>query len=612
MVQPCLSGGLWDAGASITVGGYHIANWLIGQVRNEELNEKRMVDYADEIGANRAEFMEALKAVPIMSVEQFNKVSKMLFAFANELSEKAYKNLLLKLEMAEREKAIEKLIDNEEKYRMFIDLAADAFFQGDSIGNFIEVNHSALELTGYSREELLNMNIKELFLAENLSENRLRYDILSKGEKITAEREVIRKDGRKIFVEMNSRKMPNGTYQSFFRDITERKQSQEALRISEEKFRLAFKTSPESININRLSDGMYLDINEGFTAITGYTVDDVIGKTSLEINIWENPQDRAKLVAGLKENGRVDNLEAKFRMKDGTIINGLMSASLINLNNETHIISITKDITERKRAEEALIIAKEKAEESDRLKTAFLANMSHEIRTPMNGILGFANLLKGKNLSYDNRDKYITIIERSGVRMLNIINDIIDISKIEAGQMEVSMSATNINEKIEEIYSSFLPEATENKIGLSFRNTLPQKDALIITDKIKVDAILTNLLKNALKFTSVGEIKFGYNINKGKEQTEIEFYVKDTGTGIPKEQHEVIFERFRQGSESLTRNYEGAGLGLSIAKAYVEILGGKIRVESEPAKGATFYFTIPYITELREKSIENNNVLIRR
>jgi PAS domain S-box-containing protein len=597
LVQPCLSGGLWDAGASITVGGKHIANWLIGQVQNEELNEKRMVDYADEIGANREEFMNALKEVPVMSVEQFNKVSKMLFAYANEMSEKAYQNLLLLLEMDERKKVTEKLVVNEEKYRMFIDLAADAFFHGDSDGNFIEVNQSAILLTGYDREELLKKNMKDLFLPKHLSENRLRYDLLLQDETITAERVAVRKDGSNIYVEMHSKKMPDGTFQSFFRDITERKATEEALRISEEKFRLAFKTSPESININRLSDGMYIDINDGFTAITGYTAQDVVGKTSLEINIWENIEDRMRLVKGLKETGRVDNLEANFRLKDGTLINGLMSASLLNLNNEPHIISMTNDITVRKKAEEELVIAKEKAEESDRLKSAFLANMSHEIRTPMNGILGFANMLKEQNLTDEEHDKYIHIIERSGVRMLNIINDIIDISKIEAGQTEVDYAEININEKNDELYYFFLPEIDEKGIKLSLINSLQTKDAVLKTDSEKVFAVLTNLIKNAIKFTLNGTIEFGYKIKENTDIAEIEFFVKDTGTGISKEQQQIIFDRFRQGSESLSRNYEGAGLGLSISKAYVEMLGGNIRVESQLGEGSTFYFTIPYIVK---------------
>jgi PAS domain S-box-containing protein len=264
---------------------------------------------------------------------------------------------------------------------------------------------------------------------------------------------------------------------------------------------------------------------------------------------------------------------------------------------------IIQDITDQRKTEQELIKAKDRAEESDRLKSAFLANMSHEIRTPMNGILGFTDLLRTPDLSGEQQLVYINIIKKSGDRMLDIINDIIDISRIESGQMRVSFSKTNINDQIENIYSFFLPEVKEKGIEFTFKTALPAKDAIIKTDGEKLFAILTNLTKNAIKFTSKGSIEFGYR----KIDNEIEFYVKDTGIGILPEQKDFIFKRFRQGNESLSRNYEGAGLGLSISKAYVELLGGKIRVESIFGKGSVFYFTVPYITEITSMVIVSKN-----
>jgi hypothetical protein len=183
--------------------------------------------------------------------------------------------------------------------------------------------------------------------------------------------------------------------------------------------------------------------------------------------------------------------------------------------------------------------------------------------------------------------------------MLNIINDIISISKVESGQMEISISETNINNQLEFIYTFFKPEADLKGLQISFKNPLSAKDATMNTDREKIYAILTNLVKNAIKFTPAGSIEFGYE----KKGDNLEFFVKDTGEGIQPGVTEVIFERFRQGSELLTRNYEGAGLGLSISKAYVEMLGGKIRVESEMGKGSRFYFTIPYRTPMEEKMV---------
>jgi signal transduction histidine kinase/CheY-like chemotaxis protein len=255
------------------------------------------------------------------------------------------------------------------------------------------------------------------------------------------------------------------------------------------------------------------------------------------------------------------------------------------------------NISTRILAENELIKAKSKAEENERLKSAFLANMSHEIRTPMNGILGFADLLKHPKLKGEEQREFIDIIQKSGARMLNIINDIISISKIESQQTDVFISNTNINEQVEYIYHFFRLEAGQKKLYINHKSGLNGKDVFIRADREKLFAVLTNLVKNAIKYTQTGSIELGYEL-KGKF---LEFYVSDTGPGIPDEQKEIIFERFRQGSEMLTKITEGAGLGLSIAKAYVEMLGGKIWVESTIGKGSTFRFNIPY-----RKSINQN------
>ena len=252
-----------------------------------------------------------------------------------------------------------------------------------------------------------------------------------------------------------------------------------------------------------------------------------------------------------------------------------------------------------KRAAE-LIIAKE----SDRLKSAFLANMSHEIRTPMNGILGFTELLKEPHLTGEKQQEYISIIEQSGIRLLNIINDIINISKVEAGQMEVSISETNINEQLQYIYTFFKPEAEKKGLHFYVKNTLSAKESLIRTDCEKVYAILINLVKNAIKFTSVGSIEFGYE----KKGEYLEFFIKDTGIGIPKDKQEVIFDRFVQAHSGDKRAFQGAGLGLAISKSYVEMLGGKIWEESEEGKGSVFHFTIPYNLVTKETNVIENVV----
>jgi len=243
--------------------------------------------------------------------------------------------------------------------------------------------------------------------------------------------------------------------------------------------------------------------------------------------------------------------------------------------------------------------AKEKAEESDQLKSAFLANMSHEIRTPMNGIMGFTELLRNPQLTNHKKDEYIKLIQQSGKRMLDIISNLLDTARIESGQTELSIDEISINDLIRDLSTFFTPEAEKKELKLTYSTDLPDQDSIIHTDSNMVNQILTNLLNNAIKFTEKGSIEFGYNVNNNN----IQFFVKDTGIGISKDLHEKMFERFRQAELSVTREYEGAGLGLSISKAYVELLGGRIWVDSAPGEGSTFYFTIP----LKKTKESDNN-----
>jgi len=256
-----------------------------------------------------------------------------------------------------------------------------------------------------------------------------------------------------------------------------------------------------------------------------------------------------------------------------------------------HIVDINRNLekTVRDRTKE-MYFAKERAEESDRLKSAFLANMSHEIRTPMNGILGFSELLKNPELTSNQQQKYIKIIEKSGARMLNTINDIIDISKIESGLIKLDMTETDIQEKIEYIYSFFKPEIEAKGIEFNINNSLSKSESVIFTDSEKTYSILINLVKNAIKYTEKGSIDIGCY----KKGDFLEIFVKDTGIGIPENRQDAIFERFVQADISDVMARQGSGLGLSISKAYAELMGGEIRLESEEGSGSTFYLSLPY------------------
>ena len=380
-----------------------------------------------------------------------------------------------------------------------------------------------------------------------------------------------------------------------------RKKAEELLRKSEERFNLAMKASNDGLyDWNLVTNEVYYSAR--WKSILGYNDDELPN----DISIWESLSHQEEKEESLfKLHDAIDkkivhyNVEFRMKHKLGHWVNILSRAQII-YNEEGKAIRAVgthSDLTEQKQAEQNLRSALIRAEESDRLKSAFLANMSHEIRTPMNGILGFADLLKLPDLSGDEQQSYISVIEKSGHRMLNIINDIVDISKIESGQMQAFISETNVNEQIEFIYSFFEAETKNKGIQLSMKNSLPSIKANIRTDREKLYAILTNLVKNAIKYTRKGSIEFGYNLKQAKlvgEPGELEFYVKDTGLGIPLNRQGAIFERFIQADIGDKMALQGAGLGLAISKAYVEMLGGKIWVESTIGQGSVFYFTIPY------------------
>ncbi len=334
-----------------------------------------------------------------------------------------------------------------------------------------------------------------------------------------------------------------------------------------------------------------LDLPWGSTEAANYKLDDagVINCGVEKLHILEIQHQTSGKVIWL------DTSKIPLRDPQGQIVGVIGVSNDISLlkQAEQELIIANKNLTiqieEKEKQTVELLIAKDRAEESDRLKTAFLANLSHEIRTPLNGILSFSDLLKEPSVSGEDLNEYIKLIGISGERLLILINNIVSISMIESGQMGISYSYTNLNDLIEKVYTTFKSESDQKQLKISVRNSLHEDDSIIKTDNEKIKAILTNMVNNAVKFTSSGFIEFGC-ISKGDL---LEFYVKDSGQGIPVENREFIFERFRQGNESLARGYEGAGLGLSISKAYVEMLGGKIWVESEPGKGSVFYFSIP-------------------
>ena len=470
-------------------------------------------------------------------------------------------------------------------------------------GGYIEVNDTFVSISGFNREEALSDSTIETNIWVDTQQRSSVITTLLSGKDVEAKEFQFRKKNGEIMTGMLSAKIVYVNKEPYMissvDDITERKKAINLLKESEQKSMSIMENSADAIFIIE-QKGKYVYTNKAVSALLGYTSEEMKSKTIADISPPDRLNEYFKFFEHILNEGKGYN-EIELMKKDGDYIKTDLNAVILP---DGTIYGSCRDITERKHFESELIKAKEKAEESDRLKSAFLTNMSHEIRTPMNGILGFAELLKEPNLSSDDLQDYIQTIQISGERMLNTINSIVDISKIESGLTQIVIGETDINEKLEFTYKFFKPEAQVKGLKLILKTTLTGKEAIIKTDNEKVYGILTNLVRNAIKFTFDGSIEFGYVLKSDSEPAELEFFVKDTGVGIPDNQKELIFERFRQGSESHSRGYEGSGLGLSISKSYVEMLGGKIWMESDEGRGSIFYFSIPYNSVSEEKENE--------
>ncbi len=334
-------------------------------------------------------------------------------------------------------------------------------------------------------------------------------------------------------------------------------------------------------------------INQAFTKLFGYTIGDLRNKNLNDVIV---PKKFIKEALNYSKNfkeGTYDEVEAIRYNKERKKIHVAITGAPVLVNNQnlgTYIVY--RNITNQKIFEQELYTAKVKAEESDRLKSSFLTNLSHEIRTPLNAIIGFSTLLNTKDIGAEEQKEYLKILENSGKSLLEIIDNIIDFSKIESSTLVINKTNNNFNELLDEIlidYVDFKNNMSFDKIDLKLKKEGEQNNLFVFTDFKRIKQVFTNLLDNAFKFTEKGEISFGYKI----ESDDIVCFVKDTGIGINKEELKFIFDRFRQVDESSTRKYGGTGIGLALCKSLIELLDGRIWVESNKNEGSTFYFTIP-------------------
>ncbi|MGA9378761.1 MAG: response regulator [Phormidium sp.] len=370
-----------------------------------------------------------------------------------------------------------------------------------------------------------------------------------------------------------------------------------ALSLSEEKFAKAFRSSPNPITITRLSDGCHIEVNDAFCQMIGHSNKEIIGSTALELNLWVNLSDRIGLFQLLTENSRARNFEFDFRTKNGDIKTALLAAEIIEVSGETCVISVSQDITERKQAELALQQAKEAADKANRAKSEFLSNMSHELRTPLNAILGFTQLLLRDFSLKPEQKEELGIINRSGEHLLQLINNILQMSKIEVGRVTVDKNTFDLYYLLKSLDEMLELQAKKKGLQLVF-DCDPNLPQYIESDESKLRQVLINLLGNAIKFTDEGGVTLRAKLadeSGNKENTHsldyLFFEIEDTGAGISPQEIDNLFKPFMQ-TETGRRSQEGTGLGLPISRQFVQLMGGDITVSSTLGQGTIFKFHI--------------------
>lgn len=482
----------------------------------------------------------------------------------------------------------EQLNKNYNNLRNYFDLNTDFVTILNENGKIEKVNSQVLKKLGYAEEELTGQSVLLLHPPDVHEEAAKIVEDMLNDKRGSCPLPLITKDGKRILVETLVKKGLWDGKPAIFgisKDISE-------LKLSEEKFSKIFHNTPEIIGLSSLDAGEYIEVNKAFYRKLGYTPDEVIGKQAFSLIKMEK-NFRDQVIAELKEKGNVQNIETIIYTKQGNPLNVIISATIIQIMDKAYILTIASDITENLEYKHELIKAKEKAEESNRLKSAFLATMNHELRTPLNHVIGFSEMIPDMTDDVNIRE-FARLIQESGSNLLNIIEDIFDLAMVEQSEIKIREDVVFIRDIYTELKKQLQEVLSESNKSDNIRlnNKIDSSIATrqIITDKTKVIQVMSNIIKNAVKFTHNGEISFSLML---EDDNDLSITVKDTGIGIPKDKLDVIFDFFRQVDDSHTRKYDGIGIGLAISQRIAIAMGGKIKVESELGMGSKFSFSFP-------------------
>jgi PAS domain S-box-containing protein len=501
-------------------------------------------------------------------------------------------------DITERKKVENKLRNSEERLKILFDHAPDAYYLNDLKGTFLDGNIACEKLLGYSKNELVGTSFMKLKLLSNSQIPRAAKLLLKNalGQATGPDEfEILRKDGSNVTVEILTHpvKIKDQTLVlGIARDISERKQTEKVIQENEEKYRSIFENI-QDVYYETLMDGTILEVSPSIEPLSKglYRRDDLIGKSMYDF--FSDPLERENLLIILRKSGFVTDFEITLKKIDGSTVPCSISSKIClnSLGHPEKIIGSMHDITDRKNASDALRLAKEKAEASDNLKTAFLNNISHEVRTPLNGILGFADIISLPDLSEEDKTDSLSMLHESSDRLLNTITNYMDISLITSGNMSVSNKNFVPAKILRKLFDDFKTKCSKKKLELLLQIPDHSENLSINSDPEIFYKIISHLISNAINYTERGSIILGFL----KNDKELDFFVRDTGVGIGKESLGVVFGNFAKEDRGPLKLKEGSGLGLSIAKGMVDLLGGAIRVESEIGRGSRFSFTIPLI-----------------